>query len=79
MSNIDFSKVKTVEIKKEEAAKAEQERINNEARAYLNQTDWYVIRHQETGQPIPDDVLTLRQEAREKVIDIPTLGDDDVG
>lgn len=78
MSNIDFSKVITLEIKEEESAKAEQERINHEARAYLNQTDWYVTRHQETGEPIPDDVLILRQEAREKVIDLPPLGDDDV-
>ena len=67
--NIDFTQMKTSEQKAEEAAKAEQERINNEARAYLNQTDWYVTRHQETGQPIPENILTLRQEAREKVVD----------
>lgn len=42
---------------------------NAEARAYLASTDWYVIRQQETGTPIPPDVLTKRQEARSSVIE----------
>ena len=35
-----------------------------DAQAYLNSTDWYVVRMTETGTQIPDDVLTKRAEAR---------------
>ena len=40
---------------------------NYEARKYLADTDWYVTRKTETGNAIPDDILTKRQEARDKV------------
>ena len=40
---------------------------NYEARKYLADTDWYVTRKSETGKSIPDDILTKRQEARDKV------------
>tara|TARA_Y100000287_G_scaffold135452_1_gene110310 strand:- start:220 stop:513 length:294 start_codon:yes stop_codon:yes gene_type:complete len=43
---------------------------NYAARKYLADTDWYVTRKAETGKAIPDDVLTKRQEAREKVIEL---------
>lgn len=43
--------------------------INTSARNYLFSTDWYVIRLQETGQAVPDEVLKLRAEARASVID----------
>ena len=43
---------------------------NYEARRYLAETDWYVTRKAETGKAIPDDILTKRQEAREKVIEL---------
>ena len=42
--------------------------INAEARAYLDSTDWYVIRHQETGQEIPAEILAKRQEARDSIV-----------
>lgn len=35
-----------------------------EAQAYLNATDWYVVRFAETGVPVPDDVTTGRAAAR---------------
>lgn len=35
-----------------------------EAQAYLNSTDWYVVRFAETGTPIPDEVSTGRAAAR---------------
>lgn len=47
----------------------EQERINAEARAYLASTDWHVIRQQETGKPVPDDVLAERAAARALVVE----------
>lgn len=43
---------------------------NYSARKYLADTDWYVTRKAETGKAIPDDILTKRQEAREKVKEI---------
>lgn len=42
--------------------------INEEARAYLNSTDWYVVRFAETGTPIPQDILDARQAARSRII-----------
>ena len=47
-----------------------QAQVNAEARAYLLQTDWYVIRLQETGQVIPDNILQSRAEARSRVVNI---------
>lgn len=35
-----------------------------EARRYLAETDWYVIRAHETGAPIPDQVAQNRAAAR---------------
>lgn len=46
-----------------------QEHINAEARAYLAETDWYVTRMHETGQPVPDDIAAARQAARDRVIE----------
>ena len=43
------------------------EQDNNEARGFLQSTDWYVIRNQETGAAIPVDVVAARASARNKV------------
>lgn len=40
---------------------------NQEKRAYLLSTDWYVIRQAETGIPVPEDILEARQLARESI------------
>jgi hypothetical protein len=37
----------------------------NEAKKYLNDTDWYVVRYAETGVDIPQEVKDKRQECRE--------------
>lgn len=42
-------------------------KANQTAQAYLSSTDWYVVRMQETGQAVPADVATKRQEARETI------------
>ena len=47
-----------------------QAQINTEARTYLASTDWYVIRWQENGTPIPEDIATARTEARANVIEV---------
>lgn len=45
-----------------------QEIENAEARFYLSNTDWYVIRQQETGEAIPAEILAERAAARERVL-----------
>jgi SHS2 domain-containing protein len=45
-----------------------QARINAESLAYLESTDWYVVRFAETGIAIPDDIATARQEARDAIV-----------
>jgi hypothetical protein len=45
-------------------------RSNKDARRYLADTDWYVVRKTETGEAIPDDITTARQEARDRIQDI---------
>ena len=54
----------------EEIANNQVSSQNYDARKYLADTDWYVTRKAETGKAIPDDILTKRQEAREKVKEI---------
>jgi len=49
-------------------AEVEQERINAESLAYLASTDWMVIRAQETGVPVPAEILAERQAARERIV-----------
>lgn len=48
---------------------SDQEEANTAARACLLQTDWYVIRQSETGQPVPEEILEKRQAARDTVKD----------
>ena len=67
MSNINFSNVKTADMKATESAQAEQDATNKEARAYLDSTDWYLVREMETGIPTPQQIKDARQEARLKV------------
>jgi hypothetical protein len=44
-------------------------RNNKNARKYLADTDWYVIRKTETGKAIPDDIINARQEARNNIVE----------
>jgi len=62
-----FKTIKTAEQIAAEEAQQEQERINADARRYLAETDWYVIRLQETGVEVPADVLVNRQAARDRI------------
>ncbi len=43
--------------------------LNNKARTYLAQTDWYVIRSTETGVSVPADVSAKRAESRASIIE----------
>ena len=46
-----------------------QRRANAKHRAYLNSTDWYVVRQADTGTPIPQDVLDARAAARASIVE----------
>lgn len=65
---IDWTQVKTAEQKQSEAEQQAKENTNEEARAYLNSTDWYVVRFAETGVAIPQEILDARQAARERIV-----------
>jgi len=41
---------------------------NEQNRRYLSDTDWYVVRLQETGKEIPEDIILKRQEARDSIV-----------
>jgi len=66
----DMPKLERQEPTAEEIANNQINIQNYQARKYLADTDWYVTRKAETGKAIPDDILTKRQEAREKVKEI---------
>lgn len=58
----------TIEIE-DITAQVEQERINQEALAYLAATDWMVIRAQEdASKPVPSEVAEARQQARNRIV-----------
>lgn len=59
--------IKTADDLKAEAEARDQEARNAEARAYLADTDWYVVRQAETGEVIPEDISLARAKAREAV------------
>lgn len=57
--------IKTPDDLRAEAKAAKQEVARSESFAYLDSTDWLVVRHAETGKEIPADVLKKRQAARD--------------
>lgn len=44
-----------------------QNKTNQEAKTYLDSTDWYVTRLTETGKDIPQDILDDREKARQNI------------
>ena len=54
------------QVDEREAAKR-QEEVNREARGYLSETDWYIVRNMETGAEVPKEILVKRAEARATV------------
>lgn len=58
-----------ITVNQDKLHKIEQERINQEARAYLAETDWYVSRFVDEGTPIPENIQMKRKEARSKVVE----------
>lgn len=63
----------SVEITKEEFdqlnySETKKEDLNAPHLAYLASTDWYVVRFAETGVPVPADILSARQAARDAIV-----------
>lgn len=54
------------QIEAEENRKKDEETIAS-LQNYLDNTDWYVTRKQETGKEIPEEILTARREARDRI------------
>ena len=50
------------------SAKLEQEQINKESQAFLDSTDWMVIRAAERGEELSPEFKAERQAARELII-----------
>ena len=51
----------------ERDAALRQEEVNREARGYLSETDWYIVRNMETGAEVPKEILVKQAEARAAV------------
>ena len=50
------------------SAKVEQEKVNAEAQAFLDATDWMVIRAMEKGEELSPELKAERQAARDRII-----------
>lgn len=64
---IDWSKKKGAAAVAAEAAAQQLATQMAEAQRYLDDTDWYVTRMAETGQPLPPNVSKRRAAARVRV------------
>jgi len=65
MTNAEVDAVVNPPLTPEQQQQSENERH----RAYLAETDWYVVRFAETGTPIPDDIRARREAARAAVVE----------
>ena len=66
----DENQVIDAGFSEQEMADYNQRMTNQESLKYLADTDWYVIRKQEKGTPIPEDILQKREESRSLIRDI---------
>lgn len=57
-------RIKVPEDLAAENAAREAQAAQSKARAFLDSTDWMVVRQTETGTPIPQAVLKARAKAR---------------
>lgn len=65
----DWQEIKPCDPAEKSAHELQQAKdaANQEAKAYLASTDWYVMRKFDSGEPMPEDVRDARAEARAKV------------
>jgi hypothetical protein len=68
--SVDETKLATSNTVKQQKLQAKnQKKTNEESKAYLASTDWYVIRKSETNVAIPADVVTARAAARLAIVE----------
>jgi len=65
---IDYTQLVTAEMKSAKAAQEAVDAINKEALSYLASTDWMLIRQQELGVAVPQEVTDARAEARTNIV-----------
>lgn len=53
--------------KEDISSEIDQQQINREAKQYLDETDYYIIRMMDTGVPVPEGIQVLRQHARDRI------------
>lgn len=49
--------------------KAKQEKINVEAKQYLQKTDWLIVRALDSGIPCPTEIKVARAQARASIVE----------
>ena len=64
---IDYTKLITADMKSAKAVQDAIDVVNATAQAYLASTDWMVIRQQETGAAVPQEVADARAAARQEI------------
>lgn len=62
MAVIPVIKPKTLEELKVEKI----EQVKRQAYNILKETDWYIVRQQETGEKVPEEILDERSRIRER-------------
>lgn len=62
--SIDWAALVTAEDRDKLATEQARAMARTEARLYLTETDWYVIRALDTGAPVPDAIRAGRSAAR---------------
>ena len=67
VDEVNAKKIKVKKLTKSETELVESENIIREAREFLDSTNHQVLELLETGQEIPQELLTKRAEAREKI------------
>lgn len=58
-----------ININAEKAQKIDQEKINIEAKKYIDDTEWYVKRLDETNTPIPENISQEREAALLRIVE----------
>lgn len=62
MANIPVIKPKTLQELKAEKI----QQVKRQAYNLLKETDWYIVRQQETGEEVPEEILDERSRIRER-------------
>ena len=65
---IDLTKLVTAKQKTDAAVLLRRQIDNAVNQAYLDDTDWMILRQTETGKVVPQDIAAKRQLARSSIV-----------